>query len=224
MAEAWQAQIRKLALTSWGNGQRLIALTGVEAQSGVSTLCEGVAAFAARSGRRTVLLDMARPIEAAITAWQPETPPDGVVMHDAAGFDRLMLAAGRDGCSLSDTGQLQRGIEDHLGGYDTIVADIAPLHEIGTRAVDGPAAAAACGSVYLVVLAGRIDRAAFTSTLSLLEASRIELAGLILNDRFNATLAAEMAREAGRLRFIAPRLSRWLARKALSSRFLSERT
>jgi hypothetical protein len=60
--------------------------------------------------------------------------------------------------------------------------------------------------------------------MSLLEASRIELAGLILNDRFNPTLAAELAREAGRLRIVAPRMSRWLARKALGSRFLSERT
>lgn len=224
MIEAWQPQIRKLALTSWGEGERVIAVAGVDGQSGVSTLCEGLAAFAARSGRRTALLDMAQPLAAATGGWRLDSAPASLIRHDPAGFDRLLVAGETDGRSVTDIARLRHGMEEHLGGYDTIVADIAPLREIGTRAADGPAAAAACGRIYLVALAGQIDRSAFASTMSLLDASRIALAGLILNDRWNPTLAAELAREAGRLRIVAPRLSRWLARKALGSRFLSERT
>ena len=221
--EAWQPQIRKLALTNWGEGQRVFAVAGVDAQSGVSTLCEGLASFAARSGQRTVLLDMSRPIGSAADGWRLDCEPGSLMRRDPAGFDRLAVAGEMDGRSVTDITRLRRGI-DQLGAFDSIVVDIAPLREIGTRAVDGPAAAAACGRIHVVALAGQIDRAAFASAMSLLEASRIELAGLILNDRFNPTLAAELAREAGRLRIVAPRLSRWLARKALGSRFLSERT
>jgi hypothetical protein len=224
MTGDWQPEIRKLALTSWGEGQRIIAVAGVEPLSGVSTLCEGLAAFAARSGRRTVLLEMARPLTAAASGWRLDAEPGGLTERDAAGFDRLAVAGASDGRSVTDIARLRRGMDEHLAGFDTIVADIAPLRDIGTRAVDGPAAAAACGRIYLVALAGQIDRAAFAATMSLLDASRITLAGLILNDRANPTLAAELAREAGRLRILAPRLSRWLARKALESRFLSERT
>lgn len=223
MLDAWQPQIRKLALTNWGEGQRIIALAGIDAQSGVSTLCGELAAFSARSGRRTALLDVARPVARAAQGWRLDTAPDDATTRDDAGFDRIAVACAEDGQSLSDIGRLRGGI-DQLGAYDTLVVDIAPLREIGTRAVDGPAAAAACGRIYLVPLAGQIDRAALASTVSLLDASKIELAGLILNDRFNPSLAAEMAREAQRLRIISPRLSRWLARKAYSSRFLSERT
>jgi hypothetical protein len=223
MLDPWQPLVRKLALTNWGEGQRMTALAGIDEQSGVSTLCAELAAFSARSGRRTALLEMARPIDQASEGWRLDTAPDKAIARDDAGFDRIAIACAEDGQSLSDISLLRSGIEQ-LGGYDTLVADVAPLREIGTRAVDGPAAAAACGRIYLVPLAGQIDRAALASTVGLLNASHIELAGLILNDRFNPSLAAELAREAERLRIISPRLSRWLARKAYSSRFLSERT
>ncbi len=223
MVDAWQPQIRSLALTNWGQGQRIIAVAGVDAQSGVSTLCAGLAAFAARSGQRTLLLQLSRPIAEAADGWRLDSEPAKAALPDAGGFDCLPAACHANGLSLTDISSLRRGL-DQLGKYDTIVADIAPLREIGTRAVDGAAAAAACRRIYLVALAGQIDRTAFASAMNLLDASRIELAGLILNDRFNPTLAAELAREAGRLRIVAPRLSRWLAGKALRSRFLSERT
>ena len=223
MFDAWQPQIRKIALTSWGAGRRVIAVAGVAPGSGVSTLCRGLAEYASRAGKKTLLVDLSEPLEIRAGAEPRHAGQIGDVVPNPAGFDLKRAPDDGSGASLTNSAYLREIIEGNTTPYDCVVVDIPPISEIGTRAADGAAASAACGEIYLITLAGQIDRASFASCLNLLAASSVRLAGLVLNDRYNPTLAAEMAREAGRLRVVSPKLSRWLARKALASRFLSER-
>jgi len=223
MFDAWQPQIRKLALTSWGEGRRVIAVAGVAPGSGVSTLCRGLADYAARAGKKTVLVDLSEHLRLSQSDWPSCEGPGEAFPVGQSGFDVKSASENGNGPSITNIARLRHIIETSTANYDCVVVDIAPINELGTRIADGAAAAAACGQVYIVALAGQIDRASFASCLNLLSASGVVLRGLVLNDRFNPTLAAEMAREAERLRVLSPRLSRWLARKALANRFLSER-
>ncbi len=221
--DAWQPQIRKLALTGWGEGRTLLAIAGAVPDCGVTTLCRGLARYAVQAGRRTVLLSFAEPLPDARASGLPPPPSSPDPQPDPEGFDVLRCALEAGGASITDIAQLRAMVETACAAYGCVVADIAPINELGMRCADGAAAAAACKRIFLVAPAGRIDTSGFLACLNLLASSRVELAGVIVNDRFNPTLAAEMAREARRLRFVSPRLSRWLARKALASRFLSDR-
>lgn len=196
-----------------GRGAVAVAVAGGNLQSGSSEMARAIAEAGANFGRR-MLLVRAVPVE--------ETAGDfgiGVECLRARATqlrDRLFLAEVPSGTELhsvlNDSRRLAAIFADWSHEYDGIILD-CPAYGDPSPVIYTPMAAAAVDAVLLVTTSGTMPKAKFESLKQWLAESGAQLSAIIINDRFNPTLAQEVVREARRLKRLAPWLPGLVARQ-----------
>jgi Mrp family chromosome partitioning ATPase len=224
MAATYRDEVQKLLLTTIGNGEKVVAVTAAQPQSGVTTLCRALAAASAASGIRTLLLDLARPVASGhiVPPWLPGfMNVRHAISLDPLGFDLLTAVTTVKTRELFNTPAALRAIlRGELTEYDAIVVDIAPLRPVVPRAVDALCAAASCDSVFLLFVANRDTRQQVIEAREALTQAGVQLAGVIVNDMENPSLGAELARQALRWKRFAPRWTAAAAARLMRIDFL----
>ena len=73
MLEDWSRIAEQIMLSAIDSKIRTLAITGATSLSGVSTVANGLATAFAKSGRKTLLIDMTEPVHAAgpLATWSP---------------------------------------------------------------------------------------------------------------------------------------------------------
>lgn len=196
-----------------GRGAFSVAVTGVSANADSSALALAMAGAGAAFGRRILAVramsrgGIATDGSAQDVAGTAVRLPDGVFLLDAA-----------TGCELhrilNDTRRLRETIDAWRGAFDAVVFDCPPF-DAAEPVIYTPLTAAAAEAVLLVALPAATPRPAFDAMCKWLTESGAALDAVVLNDRFNPTLAQELARESRRLKHLAPflpRLARHMAR------------
>ena len=113
---------------------------------------------------------------------------------------------------LNDGQRLPEASAQWLADFDSVIFDCPPF-ETAQPAIYTPLTASAAEAVILVTMPGAVARNGLEEVLKWLTESGAVVSALVLNDKFNPTLAQEMIREANRLRRILPGLVRYLTRK-----------
>lgn len=225
MSDNWTNEIERLTFATFERGMRVVGVTSPQAKSGVSSVCRRLCEVMAKSGGRTLLVDLSGSTEEStgVAAWRPGTGGAGQsIRTDAAGYDRLVAAFDQETRYLFNSiDRLRRVFAEDLAHYDAIVLDMPSLPATGTSRLNGAPAAAACDGVLMVCLSGDVSREQLNAAVDALANVEAKLLGMVLNDMTNPTLGAELAREARRVRRYLPRLSGWLERKALASALLN---
>ena len=218
-------EIEKIFHSTLGNGTRVIGLASPCSGSGVTSLAVALARRCALGGIQTLLIDMASPVmvDSQASDWTPGRGGVGQEIEcDKLGFDRLPVRPSAETVyKFRDPATLREVFSEELTRYDAIIIDLAPVPNSDPAAIPGAIGASACDSVLLVGMTGRITRYDLDAAIDALKATNAPLAGIILNDRDNPTLGAEIAREARRIERFLPRLSRSIQKVANRVRLLN---
>ncbi|MFY7962865.1 MAG: capsular biosynthesis protein [Elsteraceae bacterium] len=218
-------ELEHVYLGTFGRGARTVAVTGVQGGDGASLLAHALAARATSAGLRALYLDLNlfRPSFPSLQiAWRP----DDQSVHQAllprdhsAPFEVAPAPVGASNLLFREPAVLKRLLEEKLVDYDAIVIDTSAICSVNAGNVPPEILAAACDSCVLVMLAGVTKQAPARLAVDRLTAAGAKIAGVVLNDRDNPTLADEMCREVNRLKRWLPNLTekmcRWIRRKDL---------
>ena len=220
MIEDWLQSVEQIAVSAVVNGTRVLGFTGPEAGSGVTTLSRMLAEVLARSGVRSLLVDLSRPTENAGVPAGGDEPWRRIVQNESQ-FHMLVAVPTSDSkFRFNNVAWLRQRLDQELADHDVIVLDLPPLITDRTDLINPVAAAAACDSVLMVCARGRVTRARLKEAVRLLLPAQVNLTGTILNDIDYASPGEEMARTARRFSWLAPKVSRWIERRALGSEML----
>jgi len=217
-------EIETLHSVNVQNGRRVIGFVGASDGAGASAVAQAVAGRMALTCRDVLYLDLAQPAVRPSDPAEIWLPGDGLarerIDRSGADYDRL-IARPTSGTlfAFQDRELLRVLLDRDLREYQTIIVDLPLINKQAN--VDGALAAVACDTVFLVCGAGGTDRQRLSHTIEALRSIKAPLSGLILNDRDNPTLGAELARQVHRFSRYLPRVcdaaERWLTRAPLLS-------
>ncbi|MEM7426188.1 MAG: hypothetical protein AAF441_08830 [Pseudomonadota bacterium] len=223
--EAWVDELNSLFLGPLSETSGPAGFMGSELGAGTTSLAAACAQRVAKSGRNVLLIDF------DISHWLGiDQIPDLSVAtelscyyryHDS-GPDRLHVPI-FDPLPrwLDDPAAFRTMLDEQIEAYDLVLLDIPSPEEVLTG-FSPLVAAKACELLYLVCLPQRLTRSGLSQLAATLGSAQVGVSGLILNDRYNPTLGAELARQARRIRRLLPRLSRKLEGRALGWDFINE--
>lgn len=229
---ATYSEIDAVYRATFGAQLRMIAVTAAGTGQGVSTLALALARRAAAGGRRTLLVELttrgsaaAERLGAPRRDWS-ETPESVAAALTDLGDGLTALPApslGRPPPLLREKETLRALREAWLARFDLVILDLPPVLSANPHDIDAITAGGVADGVILSVMTRVTREADLIEAVAQLRHARIEILGVVANDRENPTLGDEIARELGRLRPLLPgpvrRLQRWvLGRKALQRR------
>lgn len=225
MSDSWIPIAERIVFATLDRGHRSIAVTSAQARAGVTTLSETLARVTTLSGKRTLLIDLSGIAGhgASTSAWTPgERNVSIAIQPDPLSFSRLPVQFSQEGRYVfSNVALVRQALAEDFAEFEAIFVDLPPVPQGGSDRINGSAMAAACDGTLVVCLSGSLSRSDASACRQELENAQAKIVGVVMNDRYNPTLGAELAREARRLRRWTPRVSAWLERKALASVFLN---
>ncbi|MDB5572537.1 MAG: putative ATPase [Hyphomicrobiales bacterium] len=202
---------------------RIVGVVGVDHDSGVSTLVHALAARCAQGGQRTLVIDCGGRACASDQSG-PNVLGGGAARAaepHAGGYDTLLLRPpSHEMLRVRSVSWLRHLMVSELSEYQMIFIDMLPAREDPEYALPATIVGNACDLVLLMCLAAQATKADLEEALTSLRTVGAPLGGVVINRREQPTLGFEIAREAKRIAWIAPRLANRLATKAQNSRFL----
>jgi Mrp family chromosome partitioning ATPase len=211
---------------------RSIAVTSCRSGEGVTSLTLALAQRNLLAGRSTLVVDLNLYRPSLIPLLQLETnrnsqslfKPPRLVTTDNQHLALTGIDApqGRQKLvKLRKPGILEQQIDDWLKSYDTVLFDTSPLGRVNAKNLPAERVAAASQAALLVVLSSDTTKAMVSAAKQRLDSAGAQLAGCVLNDRFNPPLKQELLREVHRIppRFdrLRNRLTGWLDNNRLLS-------
>lgn len=222
MIEEWGRSVEQILLAAEESKARVIGVVSPEGKSGVTTLCQHLADAALRAGSRPLLADFAKPVIAGgKSGWGPGHGALQAIQSKPDSYDVLEARPTAQSRPLfNSVNTLRHMFDDELRVYDRIVIDLPAAMHPGQEFLNPVAAARAADIVILVCVPGRNKQASVKSTVDMLEAAGVKLAGVVLNDVSNAQLGTKLAQNTHKLSRWSPRFAKWLERKILQNDFL----
>jgi Mrp family chromosome partitioning ATPase len=213
-----------------GTGTRVLAVTQSKPGEGTSTFALALARRGAAVGRRVVLIDanILRPTTSEAFAlprvsWSPtdERARSALIEVAPLGLSVLPAPIGVDPLAFRDPEAMRRMVEQDLRPFDLVVVDTSPVLDQVGDAIPAEVIGAAGAAVIVVVLAGVVSEHAVAHTIERLGSGGATVAGAVLNDLCNPSLADELGRLTARLAPLAPGLARRLQQRLQQSPLLA---
>jgi Mrp family chromosome partitioning ATPase len=225
MMENWSRAAEQMMLSILESKARVLAVTSAIPAAGVSTVAGGLAGAFARSGRKTLLIELTgTPASGVLPVdWAPGEPlAADAVRPVSEHLSRLSVTPTPANRALfSNVEFFQKTFQRDLASYAHIILDLPAVLETDTDRVSPVAAARAADAVVIVGLTGLTNRAELAEATQALRQAGANVAGLVLNDQYCATLGEEIADVSyTRLGGFLPRLAHWIAQKALATPYL----
>jgi len=189
---------------------RSLAVTAARPGEGASLVARGLWRRAEAAGRAALLVHAGG--EASAAPRRLGNGPLGEWTPDAARI-----------ADWREPARLRAAIETARAEWDMVILDAPALLDRSPRPLPGLTAAAAAEATLLVVLAGRTPGSALREARAALEAAGARLAGVVMNDQHQPSLADELERQARRFARLAPWLSTRLTRAVRGSSLLTLR-
>ena len=224
MMDDWSRVAEQVMLSAVENKIRSLAITSAKSGAGVSTLAQGLATAFARSGRKTLLVDMTVPVRVdgrigGWTAGEP-LPADAIKLKNDGVSVLEVVASAANRSMFSNVELLQKSFQRDLASYACIVIDLPAVDDSETDRLNPIAAARAADAVLLVGLTGITERGELAEATQKLRQVGANLTGIVMNDQYCATLGEEIADESyTRLGRYFPRAAHWIAQKALATNY-----
>jgi hypothetical protein len=192
--------------------------------AGVSTVARSTAEVFARSGFKTLLVDLTPPIQS--TCDRPYWPGGGdlrkcITCRNGASDRLIARPTPSTRSTLNNVEAVRKAFTVELAEYSQVVIDMPAILDVDEHLINPLAAAAACDAVLLVCLTGGLTEERLTRALDLTRAAGANVTGTVLNDKDHFTVGADLARAGKRLFGWTPRVSHWIERRTLESEFLN---
>ncbi|MFO1036117.1 MAG: hypothetical protein U1E45_04660 [Geminicoccaceae bacterium] len=212
------SELESIYARTLGAGVRSLAITAPKVGSGTTTLALALSRRASAAGRRVLLVEfnssrpsLATVLDVQTRDWALHDGTAANAMVPVPGGSLAVLPASMRGALSIESREpkvIQAAFQHWTETYDCVVADMPPVDLPGQVALPAPSLCAAAEGTLLVVLAGATTATELAAAARTLAAANARVLGCVVNDRFNPTLAQELARETHRLDRFLPRLSR----------------
>ena len=227
MINDWSRTAEQIMLSTIESKIRVLAITSPFSGAGVSTVAHGLAAAFAKSGRKTLLVDLSEPVrgDGRIGGWAPgePVPADAIRVGDDGVPVLTVLPSAATRALFSNVYLLTKSFQRDLASFSNIILDLPPVDNSASEGLNPVAAARAADAVFLVGLTGLTYRTEMAEASQKLRQVGANVTGVILNDQFCATLGEEIADVSySRLGRAFPRIAHWIAQKALSIPYLGQ--
>lgn len=209
---------------------RSVGVTAPGPGDGATTLAAALALRAAAGERETLIVDLggggaSRLWQCPPTPWSNAAGSAEAAMQTVAPALTLLPAPGAGPIPpiLRERSVLADLVRRWSERFDAVIVDLPPLEGAASFGADPVSAAQALDGVVISVMVRRTREAALIGTVETLAAAGVRTLGVVANDRDNPTLAAELGREARRLRRFLPALALRVERLVQASPLLSRR-
>lgn len=221
--DASAPDIERIFLSAAARGGRVLGVIGCGPGDAQHLLARALAERSARSGERTLLLDLSLPVGPVTERirWAPGDERVGEsIQRDSRGFDRLTaVACPSTVMRFRNLGGLRHLLEQELAHYQAIVVDAGALLGADEAAIPAATIAQACETIVMATIPGTMRQDQFEAAVTTLGAAASRMVGLVLDDAGNPTVGEELCRLAGRLERYLPavsrKLTRWLSQRPL---------
>ena len=223
----WTRIAEQIMLSAVESKIRMLGFTAPVSGSGTSAVAREVAEAFARSGRKTLFLDLTTAVRPSLApgVWTPGSG-DALAAVSVLPSGLMVLEADATEGSrklFNNTDYLQRMTSEELAEFSAIVMDLPAVREDEPSRLNPLAAARLADAVLMVCLTGHIDRSQLSTAVEGMKPAGAKLAGLVLKHYFPPTpcpdISTATTRTLGRL---MPGLARRIAGSARSSRFLND--
>ncbi|USD67800.1 CpsD/CapB family tyrosine-protein kinase [Vibrio sp. SCSIO 43136] len=217
-------EIEQLYLSAELAECRSICLTGCQSGDGVTAFATALAERYLLAGHRTLLVDLNlhRPAftqietELGNQSWLEHKQTKQTLLGAAIPTDQSTLLA------LKDPQQLKNNVGLWLESYDRVIIDTSAMLQVNRGNIPAQVVASACDTTILVALAGVTTNRQVSQAVELLQLSKANLMGTVLNHRDQPNLAQELSRQVEKL-FFLPRSFRRSIKNALqANEFLNQ--
>jgi Mrp family chromosome partitioning ATPase len=221
--EATIRAVENVVIASSETGVRVVGLAAPDAGAGVTTLAGTMATVYARSGFRTLLIDLQSTVSHFDNTWLPgKNDAREFIVPGADEVDRLYGRPERRSQPLfNNVAALREAFSGQLQGYSKIVVDLPPLMENRAGGINAVAVAAACDSVLIVCAKGVVTTQRLRAMVGLVRSAGGQIGGSIMNEVRYPAPGAEIAAMAARALSFTPRFSQWIQRRAIASELLN---
>lgn len=164
---------------------RIIGVTALHPRAGSERVCQVIAKLLARSGLKTLLVDLSQPAgdHADCTRWVPGKDPTGYVVRDTRGYDLLPAGPTPEAVdSFSSARKLRDNLKVDLLPYEVILVALTAVQRRSEQTFNPLVAASACDAVIVVCKKDRTSIDALKATIEMIQASGVKIAGTLLND------------------------------------------
>lgn len=206
------APIESIYQHAVSSSARIVGLTGVTGDSGVSSLARALARRAWAGGQRALLIDASSLLLAPTSERAP-------VLVDEGHYRLELRPSADEMLPLREVSRLRNLISDFMREFEFIVVDMPPVLGGEEHPLPATVVANACDTMMLVCMTGQMTHVDLRFALRRLDGANAKPAGVIVNHREQPTLGAEIAREAERIRRFAPRFAERIQRRMIVSKF-----
>lgn len=221
--DASAPDIERIFLSAAARGGRVLGVIGCGPDDAQHLLARALSERSARSGERTLLLDLSLPVGPMTERirWAPGDERVGEsIQRDPRGFDRLTaVACPSTVMRFRNLGGLRHLLEQELAHYQAIVVDAGALLGTDDAAIPAATIAQACETIVMATMPGTMRRDQFEAAVTTLGPAASRMVGLVLDDAGNPTVGEELCRLAGRFERYLPavsrKLTRWLSQRPL---------
>jgi Mrp family chromosome partitioning ATPase len=188
MMEDWSRTAEQMMLSILESKARVLAVTSAIPAAGVSTIANGLASAFARSGRKSLLIDLTGTTVNGMPPvdWAPGEPlAADAIRFVSDNLSHLSVAPTPANRALfSNVEYFQKTFQRDLASYAHIILDLPAVLETDADRVSPVAAARAADAVVLVGLTGLTNRAELAEATQALRQVGANVAGLVLNDQY----------------------------------------
>lgn len=221
MQKSWLATVEQIMFAAMESKARTLAVAGVRPQSGVSTVCELLAASYARAGDKTLLIRFARDGRGG-GGWVPGDAAEAHIDRDHGDYDTIVACAVADKRSrFNNVAALRNALATDFAAYRVIIMDLPPIDQEVDGAINPLASARVADGVILVCVTGRDRQQEIAAAASALQAAGACLSGVVMNDSMSPAVGVQLAEKLKPIGAV-PGIS-WLRRRAQSSTLLNSR-
>jgi hypothetical protein len=202
---------QRIHAATFSKQARSLGIVATETQARAGSLARELAIVTAGFGKRVLLINTREEREFGA---QCHTANDFLECAKATntGYAEVHIARGSEAHRiLNDAGELSMLLDKLRERVDAIIFDL-PAHDEVMPGVYAPIVVSALDAVMVVALPTVTTSHRLTETLSWIKESGGAVVAVIVNDRFNPTLAEEIVREAGRLARIFPGFPKFVER------------
>ena len=198
----------------------ILAVTSANPGEGVSTVAMALVQRSLLAGYRTLYVDM-NTHHPTITPFSPKyhnTEMLQPMMASSDGGESIVTGveapkSRADIMAVRRPGFLNTQIKEWRKDFDKIIFDAGALCLRNMSNIPADGIAVECDTTILVVLSGVTKKSELEHAHTLLKTLGARVSGVVLNDRFNPSLAFEMLREIVKFKSRLPRLVKWLESK-----------
>ncbi len=208
VTESVVGPLEQLALSIIKDSHRVVGFSTPSQDPRIASLSQAVGCLFARSGYKTLVIDLAQPVRASDReGWHPgRGDVNRFISRHENDFDHLLAHPTPDTrFAFNNVKGTRAALDGDLATYERVLIGLGSLHQPGPNIINSVAVAAACDAVYVVCKRGITTAEQLSGAVQAARAAGANVAGVIVDETHHVRLSEQMNAASNRVLHMLPR-------------------